>query len=161
MANNNEGNAPSSAVRENTPESQKKFQLKLLKVIDKHCTVQSPVQYSIKYQGDTITIQFLDEKKRVKTTAGGRGSRKRRKKRREMLQVYEEQTNDDNFAVIIRGGIDEPVLDHSYDAQGGHNPSPAQPSSQHSTQLSTRAHIERDTNAKVSQHSRGMCQISD
>ena len=127
MANNNEGNAPSSAVRENTQDSQKKFQLKLLKVIDKHCTVQSPVQYSIKYQGDTITIQFLEEKKRVKTTAGGRGSRRRRTKRREMQQLHyrqrqeeqpqpaneinrQQQSPDDNndFSVVIsENGPDE------------------------------------------------------
>jgi hypothetical protein len=84
------------AVR-NTPEALRKFRLKLLAIIDEKC----PVQYTINGDECTITVQFLEEKKRVKTTAGGRGSRARRRKRREMqkLQMQEldnEMPNDTN-----------------------------------------------------------------
>ena len=75
---NNAESENSGAVRKNTQEALRKFRLKLLSIIDEKC----PVQYSINGDENTITVQFLEEKKRVKATAGGRGSRARRRKRR-------------------------------------------------------------------------------
>jgi hypothetical protein len=153
MSNNAES-AHSGAVRENTQEALRKFRLKLLAIIDNHCTSHSPVQYSIQGDENTITVQFLEEKKRVKATAGGRGSRARRRKRREMQQLHyrqrqeeqpqpaneinrQQQWPDDNndFSVVIsENGPDEhtalpvpslaTVLARTYDTLGGHNSSP-------------------------------------
>jgi hypothetical protein len=77
-------------VRKNTQEALRKFRLKLLSIIDEKC----PVQYSINGDENTITVQFLEEKKRVKATAGGRGSRARRRKRREMQQLQYRQMQE-------------------------------------------------------------------
>jgi hypothetical protein len=80
----------SGAVRKYTQEALRKFRLKLLSIIDEKC----PVQYSINGDEHTITAQFLEEKKRVKATAGGRGSRARRRKRRGMQQLQYRQRQE-------------------------------------------------------------------
>jgi hypothetical protein len=89
MSDNTEGEN-SGAVRNYAQEALRKFRLKLLAIIDEKC----PVQYSINGDEHTITVQFLEEKKRVKATAGGRGSRARRRKRREMQKLQYRQMQE-------------------------------------------------------------------
>ena len=116
-----------------------KIQLKLLSTITAYNKKNNSVlQYSFAIKSTKLILELdiVPEMKNHRTTAGGRGARRRRKKRREMLQSDYEQNNDQDFAVTIRGGIDEPVLDQSDNMQGGHNPSPAQASSQQSIQPS-------------------------
>lgn len=86
------------------------------------------LQYSFAIKSTKLILELdiVPEMKNHRTTAGGRGARRRRKKRRKMLQSNYEQNNDQDFAVTIREGIDEPVLYQSDNMQGGHNPSPAQ-----------------------------------
>ena len=69
-----------------------------------------------------------------------------------MLQVYDKQTHDDGFSVIIDEPddgfsviIEDPVLARSCDAQGGHNPSPV-PSFPHHGHVLRELHLPRSAN---------------